>query len=191
MIVAYVHGFLSGSQAVKSRQLRDHLALHHPGMGFLAPDYPDPPAEAIAALREFFAPYQGQDLGLVGSSMGGFYSTLLSIEMGFRAVLLNPCMHPQDYFTSLIGEQVNEATGERFVLRPEMLGTLRDLDARAQAYDPSRIKVYLQDGDETLDYTKAQSFFSRAPQVLIHGGCHRFERFGDYIEEMLAFLAGA
>ena len=56
-------------------------------------------------------------------------ASLLSGVFGFRSVLLNPCVHPQDYFQNLIGDHVNTVTGERFALKPQMLDTLKALDA--------------------------------------------------------------
>ena len=101
MQIAYIHGFLSGSQAVKSRILKQYLAVHHPHIGFLAPDFPDTPQEAYEELCSFTRrALEYGELALVGSSMGGFMSTLLSIKFKVRAVLLNPCIHPQDYLSN-------------------------------------------------------------------------------------------
>ena len=189
MHICYIHGFLSGSAAVKSTILKNYIKESRPDLTFSAPDFPDTPKEAHDALIAYFEDLTKKypKIGLVGSSMGGFFSTLLSGVFGFRTVLLNPCVHPQDYFQNLIGDHVNTVTGERFTLKPQMLDTLKALDASI-AFNPCKIKVYLQDGDEVLDYKKSLSFYNKSEIVLMHGGCHAFTDFIDIVPEALAFL---
>ena len=189
MHICYIHGFLSGSAAVKSTILKNYIIKNRPDLTFSAPDFPDTPQEAHDALIAYFEDLTQKypQIGLVGSSMGGFFSTLLSGVFGFKAVLLNPCVHPQDYFQNLIGDHVNEVTGERFTLKPQMLHTLKALDASI-AFNPSKIKVYLQDGDEVLDYKKSLSFYKKSEIVLMHGGCHAFTDFINIVPNVLDFL---
>lgn len=189
MHICYIHGFLSGSAAVKSTILKNYIKDHRPDLTFSAPDFPDTPQEAYDTLIEYFSDLLGRypSIGLVGSSMGGFFSTLLSGKFGFKAVLLNPCVHPQDYFQNLIGDHVNQVTGERFTLKPQMLNTLKNLDA-ALTFNPGKIKVYLQDGDEVLDYRKSLAFYAQSEIVLTQGGCHAFTGFIDIVPGVLDFL---
>lgn len=189
MHICYIHGFLSGSAAVKSTILKNYIKEKRPDLTFSAPDFPDTPKEAHDALIAYFENLtkKYERIGLVGSSMGGFFSTLLSCVFGFRAVLLNPCVHPQDYFQNLIGDHVNTVTGERFTLKPQMLDTLKELDASI-TFNPCKIKVYLQDGDEVLDYKKSLTFYDKSKIVLMHGGCHAFTDFIDIVPEVLDFL---
>ena len=142
MHICYIHGFLSGSAAVKSTILKNYIKKSRPDLTFSAPDFPDTPKEAHDALIAYFEDLTKKypEIGLVGSSMGGFFSTLLSGVFGFRSVLLNPCVHPQDYFQNLIGDHVNTVTGERFTLKPQMLDTLKALDASI-AFKPCKINV--------------------------------------------------
>lgn len=193
MLIAYIHGFLSGSQAVKSKILKKELALSYPHISFTAPDFPDTPEEAYAALCSFVEQTLSTrkpdlPLCLVGSSMGGFFSTLLSIKYHLPAVLLNPCIHPQDYFESLIGEQVNPYTDNHFVLKKEMLYFLKDCDDKARAFDPQLIKVFLQEADEVLDYKKSLNFFKNTSPVVTPGGCHAFEGFTNIIPDIVDFF---
>lgn len=189
MQIAYIHGFLSGSQAVKSRILKKFLENHHPHLDFLAPDFPDTPQEAYEELCRFTrSALEYGELGLVGSSMGGFMSTLLSIKFGVKAVLLNPCIHPQDYFEKLIGPNQNPFTKTQFVLDRQMLDYVEQKDREAQAFDPELLSVWLQQGDEVLDYTKAEKFFAKARPHVIAGGQHAFADFESYLPKMIEFL---
>ena len=104
----YIHGFLSGPNAVKATMLKEYLKENNLGASFdmHSPDYPDPPEEAYNYLCGYFdrvfEEYKSDEVCLIGSSMGGFFSTLMAQRHGCKAVLLNPCVHPQNYFKALI-----------------------------------------------------------------------------------------
>ena len=189
MHICYIHGFLSGPNAVKSTILKNYIKEHHPTLNFIAPDFPDTPKEAYLSLINFFDGLQKKDpdIALVGSSMGGFFATFLSGKYGFKAVLVNPCVHPQDYFKDLIGEHVNEVTGTKFILRPEMIETLQLLDKNLK-FNPQNLKVFLQEGDEVLDYKKAQNFYAQSAVTILQGGCHAFSDFETILPEVISFL---
>lgn len=190
MLISYIHGFLSGSAAVKARQLREYLR-GRPGMDFSAPDFPDTPREAWQALCAFCDEAHAAAPGfcLVGSSMGGFFATLLQCRYGCPVALINPCVHPQDYFASLVGPHVNPVTGTHFELRHDMLDFLAELDRQAADYLPGRTLVLLQSGDEVLDYRRALDFYARSTIVLSEGGCHAYENFPERLESIVEFFA--
>ena len=57
------------------------------------------------------------DLTLVGSSLGGFYATVMAERLGCRAALLNPAVHPHTHFAQATSApQKNLYTGEAFEL---------------------------------------------------------------------------
>lgn len=187
MRIAYIHGFLSGPHAVKATILKNYLEEHGASFEFVAPDFPDTPQEAIDSLDEWMRSYDPDDIFLVGSSMGGFLSTILQVRYGVGIALINPCTHPQEYFSSLIGPQHNDSTGRDFVLEPHMITTLEQLDAEACGYDPHRTLVLLQRGDEVLDYRKSLEFYAKSNPVVSDGGCHAFENFSAVVPRILDF----
>lgn len=194
--LVYLHGFLSGPQAVKSTQLRQY-AQDKADLSFDAPDFPDTPAEALQYLQSYFTfMYRflshEDSIGVFGSSMGGFFATLLQQRFGFRAVLLNPCVHPQEYFRDLIGPQENTVTGRRFELKESMLQDLLDYDGAIKLTPEqlSKLLICLQTGDEVLDYRKAQRFYQGARFIVQEGGCHGFDHFPALIPQAVDFLRG-
>ncbi|MDY6323143.1 MAG: YqiA/YcfP family alpha/beta fold hydrolase [Succinivibrio sp.] len=191
MLIAYLHGFLSGPQALKRRVLENWLKENHPETDFDAPDYPDIPAEAIAALDAWAKERQSEHPCLVGSSMGGFMATVLQCRYGFKIALVNPCTHPQDYFPALCDiPQHNDFTGADFVLRPEMIETLRTLDSECARRDPQKTRVFLQKGDEVLDYRKSLAFYAACAPEVQEGGCHAFDNFAAILPKIYTFFAG-
>ena len=76
------------------------------------------------------------DLTLVGSSLGGFYATVMAERLGCRAALLNPAVHPHLHFDKYLGPQENLYTGEKFALTHEHVDELRDAGSRARSRGP-------------------------------------------------------
>ena len=86
--IVYLHGFRSSPQSFKARLLAARLQARGQGERLQAPQLADSPAQAIAALENTLRIGPGDVL--VGSSLGGFYATVLVERHGARAVLLNP-----------------------------------------------------------------------------------------------------
>lgn len=188
----YIHGFLSGPNAEKAHALRDYIAQHESAdVVFTAPDFPDTPKEAFDTLKDLFAKEKAEhpqdNIVLVGSSMGGFFSTLLSQRYSFKAVLLNPCIHPQLYFKNLIGPQFNPLTERHFELTDDMLPFLQQLDEAIEVR-PEFLKVYLGTADEVLDYRRAMLKYNACDIEVVPGGDHAFTKtFKTMIPSILEF----
>lgn len=191
--IFYIHGFLSGPTAAKATALKNYIQEHHleHEFSFAAPDFPDTPQEAFQTLNEYFdnfvKEHPNEPMVLVGSSMGGFFSTLLGAKYACPMVLLNPCVHPQDYFEDLIGPQYNESTDRHFELKPEMLVYLKELD-EATVIREDLTTVFLGDCDEVLDYRKSMIFYNCCDIRLIKGEDHAFTHdFKALIPQILDF----
>lgn len=188
MLFVYLHGFLSGPNAVKAGILRTFLKSY-PQHDIEVPAYPDDPVAASAYLESFIRERLDKNMILVGSSMGGFMATVLQSRFKLPAVLINPCVHPQDYFQKLTGTLHNDYSGEDFVPKPSMLDFLKKLDLEAKNFIPEKTKVFLQTGDEVLDYRKAVYFYAGAHIHIAEGGCHAYGNFEKICPEILKFAS--
>ena len=191
----YIHGFLSGPNAVKATMLKEYLKEYDLGASFDMhnPDYPDPPEEAYNYLCGYFdrvfEEYKSDEVCLIGSSMGGFFSTLMAQRHGCKAVLLNPCVHPQNYFKALIGPQFNSSTNRNFELKSEMIDVLKSLDASVKV-DPKKTYVIIGDQDEVLDYSFALELYKDCQIDIIKGEDHAFTHdFASLIKPILDYAA--
>lgn len=189
----YIHGFLSGPNAAKAHALENYINQHQltEHIYFHAPDFSDTPQEAFTYLCDFFAKEKAEhpedNIVLVGSSMGGFFSTLLSQRFNLKAALLNPCVHPQMYFKALIGPQYNPLTKRHFELTDDMLPYLKSLD-ESIVVRPEMVKIFLGTADEVLDYRKSLLLFNACDIEMVEGGDHAFTKtFEPLIPKILSF----
>lgn len=188
MKIVYIHGFLSSPNSQKGQLLKAFLANTEDE--FLAPSFPDTPKEAYACLDEYFKKLCNNDdkIGVIGSSMGGFLATAMQLKYGFKIAIFNPCVHPQDYLPTLVGEQRNPYTNTSFVIEDSMLEFLAQIDKQNRNFDADKTFVFLQDQDETLDYTKALYFYQCAKIKLVKGGCHAYTDFSAELPLVMKFF---
>jgi uncharacterized protein len=142
------------------------------------------PARAIAQVREACADVPVADLTLIGSSLGGFYATVMAEETGCRAAVLNPAVHPHRHFARYLGPQANLFTGERFVLGQEHIDELAAMDVPAITR-PERYWLFVETGDEVLDYREAVDFYAGALQEVVTGGDHALVSFPEHVPDIV------
>jgi len=185
-MIVYVHGFNSSPASTKARQLGARLAAMGLADRFRCPALPDRPAAAIALLEREMQGARAQDITLVGSSLGGYYSTYLAERHGVRAVLVNPAITPHLGLAAYLGEQRNLYTGEAYQLTQVHLDELRALWVER----PSAMERYLlmvTTGDEVLDYREAVARYEGAEQLVVQGSDHGFAEFEQHLDLVLRF----
>ncbi len=185
----YIHGLNSSAMSTKATQLAGLMA--HLGLSkqLRVPELHHHPRQAIAQLEAAIDELGGRPL-LVGSSLGGYYATHLAERHGLKAVLINPAVNPHQLFDGFLGTQQNLYTGESWELTHDHVNALAELEVPAPQ-DPQRIQVWLQTGDETLDYRRAQAFYRACALRIEAGGDHSFQGFVEKMPTLLSFAGFA
>ncbi len=186
--IVYLHGFVSSPRSRKATMLADYLANCVSGIDYLVPELHHRPARAIGQVAEACAGRAAADLTLVGSSLGGFYATVMAERLGCRAALLNPAVHPHRHFGRYLGPQRNLYTGERFDLTVEHVGELMALDPPAITR-PERYWLFVETGDEVLDYREAVEYYAAACQSIVRGGDHTLTSFPEFVPDIVEWAA--
>lgn len=187
-LLLYIHGFNSSPQSHKATVMRQYCSQYHPQIKVLTPQLPSYPQAAAQYLVELIKPYQNDyQIGLVGSSLGGYLATWLNAQFGYRTVLINPAVKPYQLLQDLLGEQSNPYTGEHYQLEEKHIQELKALDVEhiQQSCD---FWLLLQNGDEVLDYQQAVVKYQGSLQTVEEGGDHSFIGFERYLEPIIAFL---
>lgn len=184
----YLHGFRSSPRSFKAERMRQHLATHHPRLHFWCPQLPPSPAAAVALLRAGVKDWPVAHMAVVGSSLGGFYATVMAESLGCPAVLLNPAVDPARDLAAYIGEQTafHDPT-ERFFFQPAYVDELRALTPPAITR-PQRYFAVIAKGDEVLDWREMSARYAGANIRLLEGGDHALSDFDDHLPHILEFL---
>ena len=185
LYVIYLHGFLSSPQSDKAQQAirycrdmgmsdRIEVPALHPG-----------PSRAAAQVQGLIDRRQpDHHVALIGSSL----ATCLAQRNGLRAALINPAVHPQEYWHNYFGEHRNYHTGQVHQVTEQDVLDLADLDPPVLSR-PENFLLLVQTGDEVLDYRRAVARYRGATQVVQQGGDHSFRNFPELLPMVFDFLA--
>lgn len=189
-LLLFIHGYNSSSLSIKARQTDAWLQKNAPDWQFSCPNLSPFPVEAVDQLKTIIDAADDGPVGLVGSSMGGFYATWLVEKYGLKAVLINPAVEPHRSMSRYLGENANYHTGETFVLEPHHMGDFLALDIETLK-DPRQYRVLLQTGDEVLDYRQAEKKYKDCHLVVEQGGDHNFQNYTQHLPAIVSFLRKA
>jgi uncharacterized protein len=190
----YLHGFRSSPQSFKARRLHAWLQQHAPGVHWWCPQLPPSPREAMAMVFEGIAGWPAETSAVLGSSLGGFYATVVAESPGcghWPAVLMNPAVNPARDLAAYIGEQsAFHDPQQHFFFRPEYVEELRAMTpgpvTRRVRYFPVVAK-----GDEVLSWQEMCGRYPGEPSdplCLIEGSDHALSDFDQHLPPILRFL---
>lgn len=186
--VLYIHGFISSPQSIKAQQTVAYMAARNPPVSCRVPALPNTPQATLETVeRELQLLLASHErVGLIGSSLGGFFATVLAEKYAVPAVLINPAVRPHRLIRHYVGENHNPYTGESFQITPAHTDELERMEPASLTRE--RYWVLLQEGDETLDYQEAQSYYSACRMTVEPGGDHSFTTYEQYLPEIAVFL---
>lgn len=187
----YLHGFRSSPRSAKSQKLsavmRD-LQTRGAQITWAAPQLPPSPAQAMAELRTLIASWPRETMAVIGSSLGGFYATVLAQECGCRAAVINPAVAPARDLARYIGEQTTfDNPQDRFFFRPEFIDQLQLLDPHPITR-PDRYWALIAQGDEVLDWREMHAHYKGAHIKLLPGSDHAVSDFDQHQPDLLRWL---
>jgi len=184
-MLIYLHGFNSSPGSHKSQVLKRYLEERGLGDQYCCPALPHLPERAIAAVEAEIAKHARESITLIGSSLGGFYSTYLAERHDLRAVLINPAVYPHEDLRAYLGVQRNLHTQRQYELTEEHLRQWEKL--YLPTVRPQRYLLLVETGDEVLDYRAAAEKYAGARQIVIAGGDHSLKSFPEHIPLILQF----
>ncbi len=179
-MLIYLHGLNSSSRSAKATALRERLGSHR----VLAPDYPaHRPNEAVAQLTRFFSGIGNPTPAVIGSSMGGFYGQYLARRFPLSHLfLINPALTPWDLFRDHVGETYCTSAGEAYEVTGPLIESTRPFGIDDPC-DGVPTTLFLDRGDEVIDYRIAEELYRRCGRLMIwDGGDHAFQHLDEAIE---------
>ena len=184
----YLHGFRSSPLSFKAQRLHAWVQQHRPDVHWWCPQLPPSPHEAMALLRTGSADWPAATSAVLGSSLGGFYATVMAEATGWRAVLMNPAVDPARDLQPFVGELSAFHTPEqKFEFRAEYPEQLRAMSPRAITR-PERYFAIIAKGDELLDWREMLARYPGAHIRLLEGSDHALSDYDDHQPALLRFL---
>jgi predicted esterase YcpF (UPF0227 family) len=190
----YLHGFRSSPQSFKAQRLQAWLRQHQSSVQWWCPQLPASPHQAMTLVQQGIASWPALTSAVVGSSLGGFYATVVAEGRGrqaWRAVLINPAVHPARDLAAHIGESTAfHNPAERFDFRPEYVQELQKLQELTPATISQRQRYLpiVAKGDELLSWQEMSGRYPGQPLRLIEGSDHALSDFELHLPALLQFL---
>lgn len=184
----YLHGFRSSPRSFKAQRMAAWVQAQRPDLVWACPQLPPSPRLAMEEVAEKVADWPHERMAVIGSSLGGFYATVLAERLGCPAVLLNPAIEPARDLAAYIGEQTAfHDPAEHFFFRAEYVDELRALTPAAITR-PQRYFAVIAKGDEVLDWREMSSRYASCRIKLLEGGDHALSDFDAHLPDVLDFL---
>ncbi|MFC3153111.1 YqiA/YcfP family alpha/beta fold hydrolase [Litoribrevibacter euphylliae] len=175
----YIHGFNSSPESTKAKIIGNSLSvLGFDSDSYIVPNLAYEPDQAIASLVDCIETLKarGEEIYLIGSSLGGYYATYLAAKYQLKTVLINPAVKPYELLVDYLGSNKNIYTGDEYEITQDHMAQLKALDIDELA-SPEDVLLLVQTDDETLDYHQATDKFWQSPSVIEYGGNHSFDDF--------------
>ena len=213
MNVIYIHGLDSDANSTKGKLLEDYCRQYHSDINVLRPDLnktPDKVFSQILSLIESLdnktikdSELKSSNTVLVGSSLGGYFSTLISNHIGCPALLLNPSTQPHVTLQRFAKDSAAKNNVEEEDLDSQIIHstaggwdiTHADLQwfAAHQLSTinyPDKISVLIKEGDELLNPKLSKQFYKEqgVTVTMQAGGDHRFSDFGAQLPMVIEML---
>ena len=184
----YLHGFRSSPQSTKARFVAAWIAEHAPELVWSCPQLPPSPGEAVERLMDSVAAWPTQEMAVIGSSLGGYYATVMAERIGCRAVVLNPAIDPARDLVKSIGELKAWHGEDRFDFRAEYIDALRDMAPPVPLTRLGRYFAVIAKGDEVLSWREMSERYAGCRTCLIEGSDHALSDFDTHWPAVVEFL---
>ena len=182
-MIIYIHGFGSSGHGGKASLFREYFEDE-----VLAPSLSYVPSLAIDTLEQIIEMLLQKDetVGLVGSSLGGYYAIYLASKYNLKAVLINPAIYPYNTLDK-IGMARNYYDDTSFEVTNSHMQALKSFEIM-NIENQENFLTLLQTEDEVLDYNDAIEKLPNSDLVIEEGGNHSFENIESYFRKIYSFL---
>ena len=184
-MIIYIHGFGSSGEGMKAKLFRQYFKSK--GIRFIAPSLSYIPELALKTLEELIESYD-EEIYLMGSSLGGFYSIYLSNKHDLKAVLINPSVYPYKTLPKVLGNAPSFFDESSFTWMQFHIDSLKDYEVTSPKSE--NFMLLTQMGDETLNFQEAVDRLPHCQMIIEEGGSHGFDGIERHYEKVESFFIG-
>jgi len=181
-----IHGFGSAGRGGKAMLFREYFKSR--GELCIAPSLSYVPELAMDTLEQLIESC-GEDITLIGSSLGGYYAIYLAEKYRLKAILINPAVDSAETLKRVLdmgGMAKNYYDNSEFTWNENHVKMLQKY--RVTEIKNGKYLLLLQKGDEVLNYKDAIAKLPHAQTIIEEGGTHPFEGIERYFTKILAFM---
>jgi hypothetical protein len=181
-----IHGFGSAGKGGKAMLFREYFKEQ--GKPCIAPSLSYVPELAMDTLEQLVLSC-GDDVTLIGSSLGGYYAIYLAEKYGLKAVLINPAVDSSKTLKRVLemgGKATNYYDNTEFTWNENHVKMLQNY--RVDEVENGEYLLLLQTADDVLDYREAVAKLPHATTIIEEGGTHPFEGIERHFERILRFI---
>lgn len=182
-MILYLHGFGGSGLGKKVSFLREVYKDK-----IFAPSLSNIPELAVDTLEQSieFLLKSGENVQLIGSSIGGYLSIYLANKYQLKAVLINPAIYPYK-MSQIIGYAKNFFDYSTFECTPTHLESLKKYELLHVKHQEN-FMLLLQKGDKILNYQEALQKLPNATLILEENGSHEFDNFENQLPQIENFF---
>lgn len=189
-LLVYLHGFRSSprsSKAVMTEEAIKKISNNSNPIEWYCPQLLASPKESMEMVTKYIDNSSADNLVVVGSSLGGFYTNYLAEKYGSKAVVLNPAVRAARELAPHVGMMTAYDSDEPFDFRPEYINELMDLQVE-NITNPSRYFLIAAKGDELLDWREMVDFYPEAKQLVLEGSDHGISNYAEHLPKVIDFI---
>jgi predicted esterase YcpF (UPF0227 family) len=189
-LLVYLHGFRSSpnsSKAVKTREAVKALSSATQTYEWYCPQLLASPKDSMTMVMKYIDQTRADNLVIIGSSLGGFYTNFLAEKYQCKGIALNPAVYAARELEPHVGMMTAYDSEEPFDFKAEYVDELRALQVTAIA-DPRRYFLIAAKGDELLDWKEMVAFYSGAKQLVLEGSDHGIADYADHLPAVIDFI---
>lgn len=161
---------------------------HRPDVTWWCPQLPPSPKLAMQQVFDRLSTWPSDRTAVIGSSLGGFYATVVAERLGCPAVLLNPAVDPARDLAKHIGETTAWHSEERLFFDAAYIDELRQMQPPPALTRPECCFAIIAKGDDVLSWQEMTERCAGCRIKLLEGGDHALSDYAEHLPDVVGFL---
>jgi predicted esterase YcpF (UPF0227 family) len=189
-LLVYLHGFRSSPNSSKAVMTKEAVRLisstDHP-YEWYCPQLLASPKQSMDLVNKHIDQSNADQIVIIGSSLGGFYTNYLAEKYQCKGIVLNPAVYAARELAPHVGMMTAYDSNEPFDFKAEYIDELRALQIN-KIRQPSRYLLIAAKGDELLDWKEMVGFYAGAKQLVLEGSDHGIADYADHLPVVIDFI---
>lgn len=145
------------------------------------------PKQSMDMVTSHIDQSDADNIIIIGSSLGGFYTNYLAEKYQCKGIALNPAVYAARELEPHVGMMTEYDSDQPFDFKAQYIDELRALQVE-KISDPQRYFLIAAKGDELLDWKEMVAFYKGAKQLVLEGSDHGIADYTDHLPAVMDFI---